>query len=111
MYVEEGADAEEATLEIRLVNLAYGADAHAETFLEAFLDGNESHVGGLASVRRSSLSGVFVSGVAGDETYEAWIHSLDDEDDMGVAFVIRYRNDDQKYALYGILDTMNITLS
>ena len=105
MYSGDG----NATLEILLVHIPYGADARAETFLDGYLDGNESNVGGLAVIRRSPLSGVFVSGVKDGETFEAWIYTIEeDEHDRGIAFVVRYSNDEQRNALFAILDTVDI---
>ena len=105
-YLDEG----NASIEICLTYIPYGADASAETFLEGYLGDNESNIGGYGPIRQSPLSGVFVSGVNDGETFEAWIYTIeDDEGDMGIAFVIRYRNDEQKNALHDVLNTIDIT--
>ena len=102
-----------ASLLISFTALPLGAQRHAENFLDGDLDGNESHVSGEGSIRRSSLSGVLVTGVKGAETYEAWIHSIPDGDsdpsnDIGLAFVIQYSSDEQKNAIYTILDSLSL---
>ena len=99
-----------ASLEICPAYAPNGAEACAETFLDGYLEGNESFVSGMSNIKRSELSGVFVSGVNGDETFEAWIQDMaDSSDDMGMAFIIRYKNNDQKNALYAVLDTLELT--
>ena len=105
---EENESVENASIEICLAHIPYGAEARAETFLDEYLEGNDAHVGGMGQIRQSQLSGVFVSGIKEDETFEAWIHSIEDDeyDDMGVAFIIRYRDNGQRNALYEILDTV-----
>ena len=102
-------DGENASLEMTMVVIALGVEARAESILTGYLGGNESHVGGTGSIRRSSLDGVYVSGVNDDETFEAWIHDISDYNpNRGIAFVIRYSNDEQKNALYAILDTLEL---
>ena len=103
------SDGENASLLIHFESLPQGADIRAQSFLDGYLDGNESHIGGLSQIKRSPLSGVFVTGVNDGETFEAWIHVV--SDDIGMAFVIRYRNNEQKNALYALLDTLNIVES
>lgn len=103
-YAGEGT----ATLEIPLVFMQFGIDSFAETFLDGYIDTGRTSVGNEGMVGRSSISGVFVYGEIDGEKYEAWIHSFSDVglDDMGVAFVLHYRSDEQKDALYSILDTL-----
>jgi len=104
------ADNEGASLEICPAHIPYGAEERAETFLDGYLEGNESFVGGIGPIRNSELTGVFVSGVKDGETFEAWIYDIEDDlGDMGVAFIIRYWNDEQKNALYDILDSISVT--
>ena len=104
------ADDEGASLEICPAHIPYGAEERAETFLDGYLEGNESFVGGIGPIRNSELTGVFVSGVKDGETFEAWIYDIEDDlGDMGVAFIIRYWNDEQKNALYDILDSISVT--
>jgi len=110
-------DDDTASLLICFDTYPQGAEKRAETFLDGYLDGNESFVSGMGPIRHSSLTGVFVSGVNNGETFEAWIHSIpgndsdvsnDDNDDIGLEFVIRYKDNEQKNALYAILDTLEI---
>jgi len=100
-----------AMLEISFVFVsAAGVEARANTFLDNYLDGGSSTVGGEGPIKRSSIRGVYVTGVKGAETYEAWLHSLarSGNSDLALVFVINYRSDEQKNALYTILDTMEI---
>ena len=98
-------DGENASLLVHFESLPQGAEILAESFLDDYLDGNESHVGGIGTIRHSSLRGVFVSGVNNGETFEAWIHEI--SSDIGMVFVIRYQDNEQKNALYAVLDTLS----
>jgi len=103
------ADDENVSLEICPAYIPNGTEACAETFLDGYLDGNESFVSGMSNIKRSALSGVFVSGVNGGETFEAWIHNITNgPGDTGLAFVIRYSDNEQKNALYAVLDTLEL---
>ena len=85
-----------------------GVNALAERFLDGYLDGGESNVGGDGLIRHSQLNGVFISGVKGAETYEAWLHSSEDAsfDDLVIYFIINYSSVEQRNALYSILDSL-----
>jgi len=87
-----------------------GVKALAEVFLDGYLDGGESNVGGEGPIKRSKLSGVFVSGLKGTETYEAWLHrsEIAGMEDLAVYFVINYKNTGQRDALYKLLDSLDI---
>ena len=101
-----------ASLEICPAYAPDGAEACAESYLDGYLEGNESFVSGTSQIKRSALSGVFVSGVNAGETFEAWIHDIIGvSGDMGMAFVIRYSDNDQRNALYAILDTLELVPS
>ena len=119
MFVYIGEDPEEgagedsgegkASLEICPVPIPDGAEACAETFLDGYLEGNESFVSGTSQIKQSALSGIFVSGVKDGETFEAWIHdTADGSGGKGIAFVLRYSDNEQKSALYAILDTLEL---
>ena len=99
-YSDEGS----ASLEICPAPIPNGAEACAKTYLDGYLDGNESFVSGTSQIKQSALNGVFVSGVKDGETFEAWINET--SDNKGMAFVIRYSGNDEKNALYAILDTL-----
>ena len=108
-YTGEGT----ATLLIHFVSLPLGAEREAENFLDGYLEDNESHVSGEGRIRRSSITGVMVTGVVNGETYEAWIHLIPDDDsdasnDIGMAFVINYSDDEQRNTLYAALDSLEI---
>jgi len=106
------ADDEEegnASLEICPASIPDGAEVCAETYLDGYLEGNESFVSGISQIKQSELSGVFVSGVKDGETFEAWIHDIGGgSSGNGIAFVIRYSDNEQKNALYAILDTLEL---
>jgi len=100
-----------ASLEVSLVYLPQGMDTLVKDFLDNYLNGQKTSVGEEGSIGNSTLSGVFVSGDSDGEIYEAWIHHFTNSDinDMGVAFILHYRDDAQKSALYSILDTLDLT--
>ena len=106
-------DDENASLEVCLRGLPLGVEACANDILSGYLDDNEAFISGAGPIRRSDLTGLFGSGVNNGETFELWIHTIPDGDndafnDLGIAFVIRYKNNDQKNALYAILDTLEL---
>jgi len=106
-------DDENASLEVCLRGLPLGVEACANEILSGYLDDSEAFISGSGPIRRSELTGLFGSGVNNGETFELWIHTMPDDDndafnDLGIAFVIRYKNNDQKNALYGILDTLQL---
>jgi len=107
------ADGDEASLLIHFISFPLGVQSEAETFLDGYLEGNQSFVHGLVPIRWSSLTGVYVTGVKGNETFEVWLHSIPDGDadasnDIGMAFVIRYMSNEQKNALFTILDSIEL---
>jgi len=115
VFVYTGDSAADDTVSSLEVSFAFatppgGIEALAGRFLSGYLDGGESTVGGEGPIKRSSLKGVFVSGVKGAETYEAWIHGLQESsvEGLAVVFVIKYSTDEQKNALYAILDTLEM---
>ena len=101
-----------ASLEIALVLISPqdGVAIYSENFLDNYLDGGRSSVGGVKQIGDSSLSGIFIIGDKNEETYEAWIHGPFGGGDSGraVVFVIHYREDEQRDALYGIIDTLDM---
>jgi len=106
-------DDENATLEVCLRGLPLGVEACANEILSGYLDDSEAFISGTGPIRRSELTGLFGSGVNNGETIELWIHTIPDGDndafnDLGIAFVIRYKDNEQKNALYSILDTLEL---
>jgi len=99
-----------ASLDVSLVYMPQGMDTFVKDFLDNYLNGKKTSVGDEGPISHSSLSGVFVYGDSDGETYEAWIHNFTNPDitDMGVAFILHYRDDAQKSALYAILDTLDL---
>ena len=97
----------DASLRVSFEGIPLGVEKCAESLLDKYLDGNESSVGDMGQILHSSLSGVFVTGVNDGETFEAWVNGIADND-IGVAFVIRYHTDEQKNALYAVLDTLSL---
>ena len=104
-YIDGG----EASLQVLFKSLPLGAERSAASILNAYLDGNESNVGGEGPIRRSSLSGIYVSGVNNGVTYEAWVHTI--SKDIGMAFIIKYTDNEQRNDLYAILDTLALAPS
>jgi hypothetical protein len=97
-------------LEIRFAFFPHDVREFAGRILYDYIDRGISGVGDEVPIRRSSISGVFVSGENNGVTYEAWIYSFSDHgyDDIGLAFIINYRNDEQRDALYAVLDTLEM---
>ncbi|MCL2125006.1 MAG: hypothetical protein FWH33_03325 [Oscillospiraceae bacterium] len=108
-YIDGGS----TSLEICFVSLPLGAEQCATETIDAYLDGNEAFIGGEGPIKRSSLNGVFITGVNDGETFEVWVHRIPDDDDdafndIGMAFIIRYKDNEQKNALYALLDTLEL---
>ena len=98
-----------ATLEISFMLVtAQGVAADAESFLNNYTGGSTSEFGGEMSIQGSALRGYYVSAILTGESFEAWIHTLPDSD-IALVFVINYKNDRQREALYEILGTMDLT--
>jgi len=98
-----------ATLEIAftMITSAQGAAAHAEAFLNRYSGGTEAAFSGEEVIHGSNLRGYHVSARHGGTDYEAWLHNLDDND-IAIAFVINYENDQQKEALYEVLSSLDL---
>ena len=105
-YTGEGT----ATLEIPLLYMQFGLELFVLDYLDGFVGSGGTSVGNEGTIGRSSVDGIFVSGSLDGENYEAWIHSFSDIGltDMGIAFELHYRSDEQKTALYTILDTLEL---
>ena len=89
-----------------------GVDALAEIILLQYLEdgGGEPKVGGEQQIGQSTLEGVYVSGEKNEETYEAWIYGplAGGENGLAVVFIINYETEEQKTALYAIIDTFEM---
>jgi len=87
-----------------------GLSALVETLLRPYLNGGDSMVAGERQIANSSVRGIYVYGDNNGESYEAWVFELVVEDNNGKAvdFIINYRNEEQKEALYTILDTLEM---
>ena len=103
----------EARLEVSLRYLPQQAEVYAASFLDGYLDGETSVVRGERQVARSNLRGVYVTGISETETYAAWIIPIDtgDDDNLGVAIMMVYRNEVLRDELLGIVDTIEMTAS
>jgi hypothetical protein len=88
-----------------------GMDVLVGHFLDPYLDGGESVIGGEGPIRNSSVRGFFVYGDNNGESYEAWIHSLTGSltEGLAVVFIINYQNDSQRIALHRVLDSLEMT--
>lgn len=100
-----------ASLTIQNVYMPQGVDAFAESFLEENYDVQNAAVGGDEEIRNSQLHGVYTDGVKDENTYEVWIYSFQGAqvEGTGLAFILVYQNDMHMYALYEILNTLDVT--
>ena len=105
-YAGEGA----ASLIIYLEYMPSGAGSIAVGCLDRYLGSGGTSIGSDEHIGASPLRGLRAFGDKDGEIYEAWIHNFSaaDVDDMGVIFTIHYRTDEQKEALYSILDSMSL---
>ena len=101
---------EAVTLEVCYVHLPLGVDARAKECLDGYVGSGKTSVGETGQIGRSDIVGQFVSGEIDGEKYEAWIYRFTEAgiDDMGVEFVLHYRVDGQREALYTIIDSMSL---
>ena len=99
-------DGQSASLMILFKAIPLGAKKTAESVLDGYLDGNVSDIGSEGPIGRSALTGEYVTGVNNGETFEAWVHTV--SDNIGRVFIVRYSDDEQKNALYAILDTLEL---
>ena len=102
----------ETQLQIGLALLLEGAETFAETMLLGYLDGGESTVEGVRPIGQSMLSGVYVSGEIGAETYSAWVCSIPSDvvEHFGVYFVFNHSNEEHRDAVFTILDTLQMVI-
>ena len=108
------ANDENASLLISFVSFPLGAEKCAEDILGGYLGENPAFISGIGPIRHSSLRGIFGTGVNNGETFEVWVHSIpgddpEEDNDIGMSFVIRYRSNEQRNALYAVLDTLELT--
>ncbi|MCL2391567.1 MAG: hypothetical protein FWC66_03025 [Oscillospiraceae bacterium] len=107
-YASEG----EASLQISFDLITHeGIRALAGRVLLRHLDdGGQSRVLGERNVGASDIRGYAVISEAEDRTIEAWVHSLTGSptEAIAVVFLITYENEDQREALFEILDTLEI---
>jgi len=87
-----------------------GIGALAKSILTGYLEGGGSSVRGEQGIGNSTLRGVLVTGNKNGETYDAWINGPFGGGEIGhaVVFVANYQNEEQKAALYTILDTIEL---
>lgn len=98
-----------ASLEILLDYLPHGAAQRAVGFLDNYTGGAESLIEEERGVGDSPISGVYVTAMSSDTTYAAWICDIPGENDaLGILLIIHYRDENQKDALYKLLDTTEI---
>lgn len=97
-----------ATLEITIAYIQFDAGSFAGSFLDGYVGPGGTSAGETSYIGRSPLEGIHVSGELDGEKYEAWVYSFPDADDWGVSFTLHYRSDEQRDALYTILDSMSM---
>jgi hypothetical protein len=97
-------------LEIRFVFFPHDLREFAERILDDFINRGTTRVGDEIQIGNSPLTGLYVSGEESGVSYEAWIYNFSSHgfDDIGLAFIINHRNDEQKEALHAILDTLEM---
>jgi len=97
-----------AALEISYVLItAQGVEAHIESLLNSYTGGSNIEVNGDGLITGSELRGFHALSMHEGGTYEAWIHTLPGFD-LALVFVINYENDQQRDALYEVLNTLDI---
>ena len=98
-----------ATLEIvfTMIPPAQSGGDHAESFLNRYTGGTDAAFTREEMIQGSTVSGFHASARHGNNTYEVWIHDIVGND-VALAFVIQYENDQQKEALYDVLGTLDI---
>jgi len=102
---------EAAMLEISYVFAApLIIDELASGLLYNYLDDGEVFTEDNRSIANSPLSGYYAAGINGETTYEVWLYSISDltSEGLALAIVTSYQNEDQKKAIYDILDSMEI---
>ncbi|MDR2599500.1 MAG: hypothetical protein LBC73_04415 [Oscillospiraceae bacterium] len=95
-----------ATLEIsHLFVAAHSMSIEAEVFLNNYTGGASTEYIGFDSIRGSQINGHHARAEQDGTTYEVWLHDLANSD-LALAFVISYENNEQRDALYEVLNTM-----
>lgn len=98
-----------ATLEVLLDFLPRGAAARAVGYLDNYPGVGESTIETEREIGKSSLIGAYVTAMSGESTYAAWIYEIPSEDDhLGILFIIHYRDEAQRGALYKLLDSIEL---
>jgi hypothetical protein len=97
-----------ASLDICYAYIPFGQSIAEASFLDRNVFSAETLVEDTHAIGRSELSGDFVTVESGGETHEAWFYTLgsDTTGDIGVAFILKYKSDAQKEAIYSILDSV-----
>jgi hypothetical protein len=105
---------EDAWLEIGFVFVhpEDGARELAQNFLHNYLEGDYSTFEGERTIGNSSVRGVFVTGENEGETFEAWLRDLADlgAGSLALVVVVRHSTEEERDALYRVLDTMSIRM-
>ena len=107
-------DGENSSLEIRFGSVTLlGPDVLAEDIIGDFPGDVRITQTGEGPILRSPLSAVSYFGKDGDLSYEIWIHTVlkSETDSLAVVFIINYKDNTQRNALYAILDSMEMRMS
>ena len=105
------SDGGESSLEIRFGSVTLeGPDALANDIIGDYPGGVQITRTGDGPILRSSLNAVSYLGKDDDVTYEICIHNVieSDTDSLAVVFIIHYRDNSQRDAIYAILETMEM---
>jgi len=102
---------ENASLEVSigLLTPQGGVDELAAYIVKNNLDGSGS-TGGEKQIGNTSFNGLYISGEKNGGTYEAWILGPLEGglESQAVVFVVSYQNEEQKEAIYSVLDTLEL---
>jgi len=82
------------------------AAADAEDFLNRHTSGIGADYKGDLFILDTTIRGYHVTTSVGGVTYEAWLHQMAGSD-LALAFVLNYSNNEQRDALYEVLNTIS----
>lgn len=100
-----------AELQVHYIMITGDIKTYAQSYLAVNFGVNEPEFSVADYIGLSQLRGVMVFGANDGLNYEAWLHSFTKPgaEDLGLAFILSYQNNEQKAALYDVLDSMDVT--
>ena len=113
-YIYEYLGEGEVALEIghALIQPQDGIEGLAAKYLRNYSDEIESVLEGERRIGQSSIRGIYVHSEHDGTYYEAWLTDIAEygEERMALVFAIYYEEEEERAALYKILDSMEIAL-